>query len=51
MENNDEKFCAYCHSPISEEENFIKIGEQYFHYDKKNPTLNCYFIEDEEELI
>lgn len=48
-EDNELKICTYCKCPILDDENYIKIGQQYFHYDKENRLNNCYFPEDEEE--
>lgn len=53
-ENNYEDcivaFCSYCKSPIYENEGYIRtIDGLYYHYDKINPLLNCYFPDGEEE--
>ncbi len=48
INDNEEKICAYCKSPVLPDENYIKIGQQYFHYNKENKLENCYFPEEEE---
>ncbi len=48
INDNEVKICFYCKCPILEEENYIKIGNCYYHYDKENRLNNCYFPEEEE---
>jgi len=47
MEKKVIAYCAYCKEPIYEEEGCICINGLYYHYDKDNDLLNCYFPEDE----
>jgi len=47
-ENSEEKICFYCKSPILEGEDYIIIGNCYYHYDKENRLNNCHFPEEEE---
>lgn len=50
--NEDRKFisyCSYCGDPIFEDEGYICVNTLYYHYDRDNPYLNCYFPEDFKE--
>lgn len=51
-ENNYEPiaWCAYCKSPIYENEGYIRLSDgSYYHYNKENQLLNCYYPEGGEE--
>ena len=41
-------YCSYCKSPIWEGQELIKIGDNFYHSNKLNPLLNCYYPELEE---
>lgn len=42
-------YCGYCTDPIYEGEGYVCDDEGcYYHFDKRNRYLNCYFSEVEE---
>ncbi len=45
LENPIIAYCSYCHHPVYEADSYICDNGEYYHYDKENPLLNCYFPE------
>ena len=43
-------YCCYCNGEILEGEGYIYVeGKGFYHYDKYNDLLNCYYEEEDEE--
>ncbi len=49
MRDKEPKFlgwCKYCKGEVYDDEGYICINGDYYHYDKTNRYLNCYFPEE-----